>query len=66
MTLLEAVKSGRKFSSTEVYNPIQYFQKETGPYGHYFTCGYFVVDGEYCTTLDLYDDEILGNYRFIE
>ena len=65
MNLLEAIKSLRKFSAIDVYNPIQYFEKETGPHGHYFTCGYFMVDGECCTTLELYDDELLGEYRFI-
>jgi len=65
MNLIEAVQSGRKFSRVEVYEEIQHFKKGTGPYPFLVDCDYFVVDGEFSTSIDLYADEILAEYRFL-
>ena len=66
MNLIQAMLSGKRFTEVEFYEPIQYFTKGTGPYKYQFDCGYFVVDGEGCTTLAFYGDEILAQYRLIE
>ena len=66
MNLLEAIKSGRRFSLKEVYYPIQYFTKGTGPYQYLVDCDYFIICGEFSTSLDLDADEFLAEYWFID
>lgn len=66
MNFLEAMLTRRKFSRVDIYEEIQYFDKNTGPYQHLVGCDYFVIDGEFSTSIDLYADELLGDYRILE
>lgn len=66
MNIIEAMLTRKKFSDVNVYEEIQYFDAKTGPYKHFVGCDYFIIDGEFSTSIDLYADELLGNYRLLE
>ncbi len=66
MNFIEAMLTRKKFSNKLVYEEIQYFDAKTGPYQYLVGCDYFIIDGEFSTSIDLYGDELLGEYKLIE
>lgn len=61
MTLQEAIKSGKPFRRSGQDEVCQYFKAGEGPYADKgLKSDYFLIDGEFSTSLDLYQEDILA------
>jgi hypothetical protein len=60
MTLQEAIKSGKAFKRPSSDTWCQHFEAKTGPYSLLVACDYFVDDGNFTTSIDLYGADILA------
>lgn len=71
MTLIEAIKTKKKFKRQRRLDSYQYFDAGTGPFNSLVSCDYFVIyeDNEssfFSTSLDLYASDILATDYVIE
>ena len=60
MTLQEVLKTKKRFKKQVEDDWIEYYENREGPYGSLVDCGYFVLEGDFSTSLDLYREDILA------
>lgn len=61
VTIQEAIQSGKSFKLEDSDKVIGYYAAGTGSFTELVSCDYFVVDGEFSTSLDLYASELLSD-----
>lgn len=60
MTIQEAIQSGKSFKLKGSDDIILYCSPCSGPFNTLVDCDYFVIDGEFSTSLDLYASQLLS------
>lgn len=66
MNLIEAMKSGKRFKRKNNDKWSQCFEPKTGPHTDLVGCGYFVHDGEFSSSINLYYSDLVADDWEIE